>query len=48
MLATLGEQISLADSDARSIAKGGRGSGIVGYNVQMSGFLPWGAPEPSG
>ena len=29
-------QISLTDPDARSMATSGRGSGIVGYNVQMS------------
>jgi transposase len=30
------QQISLTDPDARSMATSGRGSGIVGYNVQMS------------
>ena len=29
-------QISLTDPDARSIAVGGRGSGVVGYNVQAA------------
>jgi hypothetical protein len=29
-------QISLTDSDARSMATSGRGSGIVGYNVQTA------------
>ncbi len=30
------EQLSLTDSDARSMATSGRGSGIVGYNVQTA------------
>lgn len=30
------EQVSLTDPDARSMATSGRGSGIVGYNVQAS------------
>jgi transposase len=30
------EQISLTDPDARSMATSGRGSGIVGYNVQVA------------
>ncbi len=30
------QQISLTDPDARSMATSGRGSGIVGYNVQIS------------
>jgi transposase len=30
------QQISLTDPDARSMATSGRGSGIVGYNVQLS------------
>lgn len=34
MLATPDKQISLSDPDARSMATSGRGSGIVGYNVQ--------------
>lgn len=29
-------QISKTDADARSIATSGRGSGIVGYNVQVA------------
>ncbi len=36
MLETPGEQISLTDPDARSMATSGRGSGVVGYNVQTS------------
>lgn len=32
--ATLDKQISLTDPDARSMATSGRGSGMVGYNVQ--------------
>lgn len=43
-LATLGEamrqtpdhQLSMTDPDARSMATHGRGSGVVGYNVQMA------------
>ena len=31
-----GEQISLTDPDARSMATSGRGSGVVGYNVQAA------------
>ena len=34
MLATPDRQISLTDPDARSMATSGRGSGMVGYNVQ--------------
>src|ERR671913_183066 len=30
------QQISLADPDARSMATSGKGTGIVGYNVQMA------------
>ena len=30
------EQISLTDPDARSMATSGRGTGIVGYNVQAA------------
>ena len=30
------QQISLTDPDARSMAVGGRGSGVVGYNVQAA------------
>lgn len=36
MLETPGEQISLTDPDARSMATSGRGSGVVGYNVQIA------------
>src|SRR4249920_1396890 len=36
MLATPDQQISLTDPDARSMATSGRGSGVVGYNVQIS------------
>ena len=30
------QQISLTDPDSRSMATSGRGSGIVGYNVQVA------------
>ena len=33
---TPGQQISLTDPDARSMATSGRGSGVVGYNVQTA------------
>jgi transposase len=36
MLAAPDQQISLTDPDARSMATSGRGSGIVGYNVQTA------------
>ncbi len=36
MLATPDQQISLTDPDARSMATSGRGSGAVGYNVQIA------------
>jgi transposase len=36
MLAAPDKQISLTDLDARSMATSGRGSGVVGYNVQVS------------
>lgn len=36
MLAQPDQQISLSDPDARSMATSGRGSGLVGYNVQAS------------
>jgi len=36
MLGTPDEQISLTDPDARSMATSGRGSGVVGYNVQAA------------
>jgi len=36
MLDTSDQQISLTDPDARSMATSGRGSGVVGYNVQAA------------
>src|SRR5450631_1220140 len=36
MLSTPDQQISLTDPDARSMATSGRGSGVVGYNVQVA------------
>jgi transposase len=36
MVAAADQQISLTDPDARSMATSGRGSGIVGYNVQVA------------
>ena len=36
MLATPDQQIPLTDPDARSMATSGRGSGVVGYNVQIA------------
>jgi len=36
MLATPDQQVSLIDPDARSMATSGRGSGVVGYNVQVA------------
>src|SRR6266850_581386 len=36
ILATPDQQISLTDPDARSMATSGRGSGVVGYNVQVA------------
>ncbi len=36
MMASPDEQISLTDPDARSMATSGRGSGVVGYNVQAA------------
>ncbi|MFQ6024767.1 MAG: IS1182 family transposase [Acidiferrobacterales bacterium] len=36
MLAAPDHQLSLTDPDARSMATSGRGSGIVGYNVQIA------------
>jgi len=36
MLATPDQQISLTDPDSRSMATSGRGSGLVGYNVQIA------------
>jgi hypothetical protein len=36
MLASPDQQISLTDPDSRSMATTGRGSGVVGYNVQVA------------
>ena len=36
MRETPDQQISLTDPDARSMATSGRGSGVVGYNVQVA------------
>src|SRR5258706_2792101 len=36
MLAAPDQQISLTDPDSRSMATSGRGSGVVGYNVQTA------------
>ena len=36
-LAAPDQQISLTDPDSRSMATSGRGSGVVGYNVQAGG-----------
>jgi hypothetical protein len=36
VLATPDQQISLTNPDARSMATNGRGSGVVGYNVQVA------------
>jgi hypothetical protein len=36
MLASPNQQISLTDPDSRSMATSGRGSGVVGYNVQIA------------
>jgi transposase len=36
MMASPDHQISLTDPDARSMATSGRGSGVVGYNVQVA------------
>jgi hypothetical protein len=30
------QQVSLTDPDSRSMATSGRGSGVVGYNVQVA------------
>ena len=35
MLASPDQQISLTDPHSRSVATSGRGSGVVGYNVQV-------------
>jgi hypothetical protein len=36
MLASPDQQVSLTDPDSRSMATSGRGSGVVGYNVQLA------------
>jgi len=36
MLASPDQQVSLTDPDSRSMATSGRGSGVVGYNVQIA------------
>ena len=36
MLASPDQQVSLTDPDSRSVATSGRGSGVVGYNVQVT------------
>ena len=36
MLATPDQQISLTEPDSRSMATSGRGSGVVGFNVQVA------------
>jgi hypothetical protein len=36
MMAAPDQQISLIDPDSRSMATSGRGSGVVGYNVQVA------------
>ena len=36
MLAAPDQQVSLTDADSRSMATSGRGSGVVGYNVQVA------------
>src|SRR6478672_11209793 len=36
MLASPDQQISLTDPDSRSMATSGRGSGVVGFNVQVA------------
>lgn len=36
ILAATDQQVSLTDPDARSMATSGRGSGLVGYNVQVA------------
>ena len=36
VLASPDQQISLTDPDSRSMATSGRGSGVVGYNVQVA------------
>jgi len=36
MLASSDQQVSLTDPDSRSMATSGRGSGVIGYNVQVA------------
>ena len=36
MLSSSDQQISLTDPDSRAMAPSGRGSGVVGYNVQVA------------
>jgi hypothetical protein len=36
MLAAPDQQVSLTDPNSRSVATSGRGSGVVGYNVQVA------------
>src|SRR5262245_31381574 len=36
VLASPDQQLSLTDPDSRSMATSGRGSGVVGYNVQVA------------
>lgn len=36
MLAAPDQQVSLTDPHSRSMATSGRGSGVVGYNVQVA------------
>src|SRR5215472_5081300 len=36
VLASPDQQLSLTDPDSRSMATSGRGSGVVGYNVQTA------------
>src|SRR5271167_1673603 len=35
-MAQIEESVALTDPDARSMASSGRGSGVVGYNVQIA------------
>ena len=48
MLASPDQQISLTDPDSRSMATSGRGSGVVGYNVQFMTCSPWLPARQSG
>jgi hypothetical protein len=36
MVSSPDQQISLSDPDARSMSSSGRGTGVVGYNVQVA------------